>query len=60
MKAIMLAHQNCSVSKAMALGQNVAVGLPKLIIKDKSLQEFIVSQKTEPIIKLEIPEYLVV
>lgn len=59
MKAFMLAHQNCSVSKAMALGQNICVGLPKLIIKDKSLQHLIESQ-TEPLMKLEIPEYLVV
>lgn len=40
----MLAHQNCSVSKAMALGQNIAVGLPKLIVKDHSLDTILASQ----------------
>lgn len=44
LRAFMLAHQNCSVSKAMALGQNIPVGLPKLIVKDHSLDTIMVTQ----------------
>ncbi|XP_037046554.1 cyclic AMP-dependent transcription factor ATF-7 [Bradysia coprophila] len=34
LKSILLAHQDCSVAKAMASGKPIPVGLPKIIVKD--------------------------
>ncbi|KAJ6644536.1 Chymotrypsin-1 [Pseudolycoriella hygida] len=36
LKSLLLAHQDCPVTKAMALGKHIPVGLPKMIVSESN------------------------